>query len=90
MYTNARAWTYDVLQQGGSLPHGNLHAAIGLSQLAQFAGIRASRQALCRRYYEELASVRDRLRLTPIFNDVCPSCTTCASSTAAERSSLRT
>jgi dTDP-4-amino-4,6-dideoxygalactose transaminase len=72
MYTNARAWTYDVLQQGFRYHMANLHAAIGLSQLAQFAGIRASRQALCRRYYEELESVPGILAPHADFDDVCP------------------
>jgi dTDP-4-amino-4,6-dideoxygalactose transaminase len=72
MYTNARAWTYDVLQQGFRYHMANLHGAIGLSQLAGFPGIRSSRQALCRRYFEELREVPGIIAPRADFDNVCP------------------
>jgi dTDP-4-amino-4,6-dideoxygalactose transaminase len=72
MYTNARAWTYDVLEQGYRYHMANLHGAIGLSQLAQFDAIKASRQALCRRYYEELKELPGMVAPYADFDHMCP------------------
>ena len=52
LYTNSRAWTYDVQELGFRYHLSNLHAAIGLSQLQKLHEIRQSRQAVCREYSE--------------------------------------
>lgn len=54
MYGNARAWTYDIEGLGFRYHMANLHAAIGLSQIAKLDLIRESRRAVCRRYHEAL------------------------------------
>jgi len=53
-YGHARAWDYDVVEDGFRYHLCNLHAAIGLAQLAKIDVIRWSRQAACRRYTERL------------------------------------
>jgi dTDP-4-amino-4,6-dideoxygalactose transaminase len=57
MYTNSRAWTYDIEELGFRYHMANLHAAIGVSQVGKIDDIRRSRQQACKRYQEELASV---------------------------------
>ena len=57
MYGNQRAWTYDVAELGFRYHMANLHAAIGLSQIAKFDRISATRRAACKRYSERLAPV---------------------------------
>ncbi len=52
MYDNKRAWTYDVKRQGFRYHMANLHAAIGLSQLAKMPLITSSRQTAGRLYSE--------------------------------------
>lgn len=54
MYTNSRAWTYDIEHLGFRYHLANLHAAIGLSQIAKLDVIRSSRQQACARYHTEL------------------------------------
>lgn len=53
-YGHARAWHYDVLEDGFRYHLSNLHAAIGLAQLAKLDVIRWSRQAACRLYNARL------------------------------------
>jgi len=55
MYTNSRAWTYDMEELGFRYHMANLHAAIGVSQIAKIDEIRETRQRACKRYYEELS-----------------------------------
>lgn len=57
MYTNSRAWTYDIEELGFRYHMPNLHAAIGVAQIAKINEIRATRQRSCRRYSEELAAI---------------------------------
>ena len=57
MYTNSRAWTYDIEELGFRYHMANLHAAIGIAQIEKINEIRKSRQTLCQKYYEELSSV---------------------------------
>ncbi|WP_404375904.1 DegT/DnrJ/EryC1/StrS family aminotransferase [Vreelandella aquamarina] len=57
MYNNSRAWTYDIEELGFRYHMANLHAAIGLSQISKLDKIRSSRQASCKKYYEELSSI---------------------------------
>jgi dTDP-4-amino-4,6-dideoxygalactose transaminase len=53
-YGHSRAWQYDVLEEGFRYHLSNLHAAIGLAQLAKLDAIRWSREAACRLYTERL------------------------------------
>ncbi len=59
MYQNQRAWTYDVKRLGFRYHMTNMHAAIGLAQLAKMDRIIASRRAACLRYNRELGSLPD-------------------------------
>ena len=54
MYTNSRAWTYDIEELGFRYHMANLHAAIGIAQIKKIDEIRNSRQITCQRYYDEL------------------------------------
>jgi dTDP-4-amino-4,6-dideoxygalactose transaminase len=72
MYQNQRAWTYDVKQLGFRYHMANLHAAIGLAQLARMARITETRRAACRYYNEGLGDIPAvRLPQTD-FADVTP------------------
>ena len=57
MYTNSRAWNYDIEELGFRYHLANLHAAIGVSQISKIKEIRSSRQQACKKYYKELSSV---------------------------------
>jgi len=57
MYTNSRAWTYDIEEIGFRYHMANLHAAIGLAQIKKIDEIRMSRQKTCRIYHEELSKL---------------------------------
>ncbi|WP_221927883.1 DegT/DnrJ/EryC1/StrS family aminotransferase [Halomonas sp. TD01] len=57
MYTNSRAWTYDIEGLGFRYHMANLHAAIGLSQISKLDKIRSTRQIACKKYYDELSSI---------------------------------
>ena len=57
MYTNSRAWTYDIEELGFRYHLANLHAAIGVSQIAKIEEIRKTRQETCRKYHEELSAI---------------------------------
>lgn len=57
MYQNQRAWTYDVARLGFRYHMANLHAAIGLAQLAKMKRISETRRAACRRYNAELGRI---------------------------------
>jgi len=54
MYTNSRAWTYDIEELGFRYHMANLHAAIGISQIKKISEIRLTRQKTCQKYYDEL------------------------------------
>lgn len=57
MYTNSRAWAYDMEELGFRYHMANTHAAIGIAQIKKIDKIRASRQQICQRYYDELCSL---------------------------------
>jgi len=57
MYTNSRAWTYDMEELGFRYHMANLHAAIGVSQIKKIDEIRTSRQQACKSYHEELSGL---------------------------------
>lgn len=56
-YQNARLWSYDATAPGFRYHLSNVHAAIGLAQLAKLDWIRSSRQAACEQYRERLSDV---------------------------------
>ena len=57
LYSNSRAYTYDVTAQGYRYHLANLHAAIGLSQLRRLPEFIANRRRYCLRYNAMLADV---------------------------------
>ncbi len=57
MYQNQRAWTYDVRELGFRYHMANLHAALGLAQLAKLPVIAETRRRTCRRYNAELGGL---------------------------------
>jgi dTDP-4-amino-4,6-dideoxygalactose transaminase len=61
-YHQQRAWHFDVAEDGFRYHLSNVHAAVGLAQLAKLDTIRASRQAACRLYGERLSGL-DGLRV---------------------------
>ena len=72
MYTNARAWTYDVARLGFRYHLANLHAAIGLAQLAKMDGISGTRRMACRYYNRRLAEIEDVTVPQTDFDDTTP------------------
>lgn len=54
-YRNSRDWNYDVRNIGFRYHLANLHASIGLSQMAKFDTIKARRRNLYQRYLDQLA-----------------------------------
>jgi len=56
-YCQARAWDFDVTEPGYRYHLSNLHAAIGMAQLAKLDTIRWTRQATCEHYRSRLADV---------------------------------
>jgi len=56
-YGHSRAWFYDVVESGFRYHLSNIHAAIGLAQLAKLDYIRWSRQEACRHYAARLAGI---------------------------------
>ena len=72
MYTNSRAWTYDVKALGFRYHLANMHAAIGLAQLSRLDTIIESRRAACHYYNEQLAGIRELGVPKTDFTDVTP------------------
>ena len=72
MYTNNRAWTYDVATIGFRYHMANLHAAIGLAQLAKIDRISRTRRDLCRRYNALLSGIPQVRTPQTDFDDVVP------------------
>lgn len=72
MYTNQRAWTYDVAGQGFRYHLANLHASIGLSQLDRLDDFISSRRAACRQYTDLLSRVTGLRLPATDFEDVAP------------------
>jgi dTDP-4-amino-4,6-dideoxygalactose transaminase len=72
MYTNSRAWTYDVTAQGFRYHLANLHASIGLSQLARIEEIISTRRAACRAYSELLRGTSGLVLPQTDFEDIAP------------------
>jgi dTDP-4-amino-4,6-dideoxygalactose transaminase len=57
LYGNSRAYQFDVFKQGFRYHLANLHAAIGLSQLASLNEFTSNRRKYCRLYNELLKNV---------------------------------
>ena len=72
MYGNQRAWTYDVGRLGFRYHMANLHAAIGLSQLAKMPHITKSRQQSCRLYNRLLGEIHAVKTPNSDFSSVTP------------------
>lgn len=72
MYKNQRAWTYDVEHQGFRYHMGNLHAAIGLAQLAKIMKISDTRRNTCRFYNEYLSKIKGIVVPKTDFKDISP------------------
>lgn len=72
MYTNARAWTYDMKQLGFRYHMANMHAAIGLAQLAKMEKISESRRAACGYYNENLSGIPEVIVPKTNFEDITP------------------
>jgi dTDP-4-amino-4,6-dideoxygalactose transaminase len=72
MYRNARAWTYDMRTIGFRYHMANLHAAIGLAQLAKIEIISESRNSACRYYNERLSAVPEVTVPKTDFRDITP------------------
>jgi dTDP-4-amino-4,6-dideoxygalactose transaminase len=72
MYTNSRAWTYDMKALGFRYHMANLHAAIGLSQLAKIDYISTTRRAAVRRYGELLSTIPNVRAPNTDFADITP------------------
>jgi len=72
MYQNRRAWTYDVGHIGFRYHLANLHAALGLAQLAKIERITDTRRATARRYSGELAGIPGLTLPKTDFTDILP------------------
>lgn len=72
LYQNTRAYGFDVRDQGYRYHMANLHASIGLSQLARLDEFIANRQEYCRRYTALLKDVEGLVVPVSNFADVSP------------------
>lgn len=72
MYTNERAWTYDMRTIGFRYHMANMHAAIGLKQLAKFDRISQSRNEACRCYNAQLHDIPEVIVPKTDFTDITP------------------
>ena len=72
MYQNQRAWTYDVAESGYRYHLANLHAALGLEQLAKLDTITATRRATCRAYHDAFADLNGLVVPATGFDDITP------------------
>ena len=72
MYTNSRAWTYDMSMIGFRYHMSNMHAAIGLAQLAKIEKISESRRSACVYYNENLRDIAGVMVPKTNFVDITP------------------
>jgi dTDP-4-amino-4,6-dideoxygalactose transaminase/RimJ/RimL family protein N-acetyltransferase len=72
LYTNSRAYKYDVYGQGFRYHLANLHASVGLSQLNKLPEFIANRQKYCLRYNELLKSCSGIITPRSDYKDVSP------------------
>jgi len=69
LYSNSRAYQFDVLGQGFRYHLANLHASIGLSQLAKLPEFIANRRKYCRMYSRLLEGVPGVITPRTNFDD---------------------
>lgn len=72
MYQNKRAWTYDVKRLGFRYHMANLHAKIGLAQIAKMPLISRTRQAAGRHYNSQLSEIDGVTIPKTDFTDITP------------------
>jgi dTDP-4-amino-4,6-dideoxygalactose transaminase len=72
MYGNRRAWTYDVKGLGFRYHLANLHAAIGVAQIAKLPRIATARRDACRVYNAEFAGLEQVRTPATDFAEVIP------------------
>ena len=72
MYQNKRAWTYDVSRLGFRYHMANLHAAIGIQQIAKLNEIRRTRVTVCKFYNKMLSQINEVTVPKSDFEDICP------------------
>jgi dTDP-4-amino-4,6-dideoxygalactose transaminase len=73
LYTNERAWTYDVVRLGFRYHMPNMHAAIGLAQLSAFDRIAATRRRAAKYYNAGLREISSlKVPATDFDDDICP------------------
>ena len=72
MYTNSRAWSYDIKALGFRYHMSNMHAAIGLSQLKKLDVIEKTRRDACRHYNKQLQSIDEVITPKTNFDNVIP------------------
>ncbi len=72
MYTNQRAWTYDVERLGFRYHMANMHAAIGLAQLSKLERISSVRNKNAKYYNEKLQNIKEIIVPKTDFYDVTP------------------
>ncbi len=72
MYTNSRAWAYDIEELGFRYHMANLHASIGLCQIKKIDEIKTSRQRACRIYHEGLCNLKWLIAPCGDFSSVNP------------------
>lgn len=72
MYQNKRAWTYNVSSLGFRYHMANMHASIGLSQMAKIDDIIESRRKHCRYYEEHLSGLEHCQIPSTAWDEVAP------------------
>lgn len=72
MYQNKRAWTYHVKQLGFRYHMSNVHAAIGLAQLAKIKLISETRRNACIFYNDALKDIDEVITPNTSFDDITP------------------
>jgi dTDP-4-amino-4,6-dideoxygalactose transaminase len=72
MYQNKRAWTYHVKQLGFRYHMSNMHAAIGLAQLAKIEVISKTRRNAAKYYNKELECLKEIHTPDTDFEDITP------------------
>ena len=72
MYQNKRAWTYHVKELGFRYHLSNIHAALGIAQLAKMDIISKTRREACIYYNNGLASISEVKIPNTDFNDITP------------------
>jgi dTDP-4-amino-4,6-dideoxygalactose transaminase len=71
-YSEARAWSYDIVTLGFRYHLSNIHAAIGLAQLRRLDSIVENRRRICRFYNSRLGGLSGVRVPRTDFDDNCP------------------